>query len=925
MGKDIVFLGIERLDSVSDLNKIIEFAAIRVRNGQIHETCHYLLQPEQGLNIKSQIDIRIDELDNELTRSDDRQEIINFLGDAVLVGYEVSSYLSTLQSRLGVQFQQPLWDLFDLAMVFFPTMHHYQLLFLAEKLSLPLRDEAIYLSEKKAWLTWKLFEACWKKGLEFDLSFYSHAVGFVENWNCKDFIEELQKEIIRSFPDRPIRTDLVLTPICEEGLFTEKTSVRIPDSIDWVVDNFSPGGNLELYLPGYESRPGQVKMARLIAKGLSASQHVVVEAGTGTGKSFAYLIPSLWSAKKSGRKVVVATHTIPLQEQLQKKDVPILKTVLSFPFRVSVLKGRNNYCCLKKWQTCLANREIFGTQQKLAALSILVWLRETITGDIQELSKIPGLMELWTNISADTETCIPARCSKAGVCFLLRARKKAEESDVLIVNHSLLFADLKTDYNVLPEYHQLVIDEAHQIYQTALQHLGSELSVENVTRIIDNIYRSTGLNFYGTVKQRQESLARIVPSVSWEIFYKRLEGIPELCGSVLDQVKELFEYLSQILGKERTFRFVAQHTVRPWWQGLNIQIENLVGRIKGLLSVLESLTSILNGEDADEIEELKYTLASHQRDLQSFVDTLILATNVNNPKQVTWLEYSSRLYLKTSPIEVSEILREKIFSRLDSVILTSATLSISNSFEHFLQDVGLPKSTITEQVDSPFDYERQMQFIVVKKGINLYNSDGEKAIELARFITEVAERMNGRTLVLFTAHSMLRQTYDYLNPLLTKTGIQLLAQGIQGERGTLLEAFKRNPKSVLLGANSFWEGIDIPGDTLSCVILVKLPFWPPSLPLIEARSEYLKSLGRDPFHELLLPEAVIRFKQGFGRLIRSKGDRGVVILLDDRVIEKYYGRYFLSSLPINTHIRGENAVVFQKLEEYSSDLGEELL
>jgi len=265
---------------------------------------------------------------------------------------------------------------------------------------------------------------------------------------------------------------------------------------------------------------------------------------------------------------------------------------------------------------------------------------------------------------------------------------------------------------------------------------------------------------------------------------------------------------------------------------------------------------------------------------------------------------------------VRDILNEKLFSHFDAVVLTSATLSISNSFEHFLRDIGLPKTTRTAQVDSPFDYERQMRFFVVKKGMSLYDTDEEKAKHLSEFITEVAERMDGRTLVLFTAHKLLRETYASLNPSLSRIGIQTLAQGFHGERSTILEAFKRNPKSVLLGANSFWEGIDLPGDTLSCVILVKLPFWPPSLPLIEARSEFLKSLGRDPFQELLLPEAVIRFKQGFGRLIRTKEDRGVVILLDDRVIEKYYGRFFLNSLPIQTHIRGENSLILRKIEEW---------
>ncbi|HEY8910519.1 MAG TPA: helicase C-terminal domain-containing protein [Desulfosporosinus sp.] len=909
MGKDIVVFDLGTSGLEGEQVEIIEFAALRIRNGQIQESYH------------------LEEL-NASSLYEHRHEILEFLEDAILVGHHVSQSLSILERLLSVRFQQPLWDTLELARIFFPTVHQYQLPYLAEKLSLPLPDESkLHRSEIKAWLTWGIFEACRKKGLEFDLSFYDQAKGFLEGWAGRGFIDELHREISRCFPDRPIRTDLVLAPI-SEGLFVrgQTSTANVPDSIDWVVDSFSKGGILEENLPGYESRAGQVKMAKLIAEGLTSSNHVVVEAGTGTGKSFAYLIPCLWSAKKTGKKVVVATHTIPLQEQLQKKDIPILEAVLPFPFRASVLKGKGNYCCLKKWQGCLVNpKEISGAEQKLAILSLLVWLRETIAGDIQELSKVPGMMQIWSSIGADNENCIPGRCSKSGVCFLLRARKKAEEADVLIVNHSLLFADLKTDYNVLPEYHQLVIDEAHQIYDTALQHLGADMSLEAVTRTIDNIFRPTGSNFYGTVKQKLGALAHLVPSVSWELFSKRLEGIPELCPRVLEQTEELFQLLSMILGTGRTFRFVVSHTTKTWWEALSIQVENLVGRIKALLSALESLTSTLSGEDADETEELKYILASHQRELKAFLDTLILVIDVKNPKQVTWLEQNSRLYLKTSPIDVSDILEEKIFSRLDSVILTSATLSISDSFEHFLRDIGLPSTTKTARVDSPFDYERQVSFFVVKNGINLKNSDEEKARELSEFIAEVAERMNGRTLVLFTAHKLLRETYASLQPKLVRIGIETLAQGIHGERSTLLEAFKRNSRSVLLGANSFWEGIDIPGDALSCVIMVKLPFWPPTLPLIEARSEYLESQGRDPFRELLLPEAVIRFKQGFGRLIRSKGDRGLVILLDDRVIEKYYGRFFLSSLPILTHIRGENALVLRKIQEWNArGLDEEL-
>ena len=921
MGKDIVVFDVATTGLEVLQDEIIEFAAFRIRDGLIQATCHFLVLPEQEITSKvlRLTGLRVEELEGASQLYEHSYEIQELFKDATLVGHHVVDLIAILEKKLNVHFQQPQWDTVELARIFFPSVHDYQLSYLAEKLSLKMEDRASgHRSQKKAWLTWKLFETCRKKSLEFDLSFFEQAKSLLEGWPGRGFIDESYQEITRRFPDRQIRTDFVLAPI-PEGLFSSDKIIapKIPDSIDWIVECFSPGGILEKNLSGYESRPGQMKMAKLIAEGLTTSQHVVVEAGTGTGKSFAYLIPCLWSAKKTGQKVVVATHTIPLQEQLQKKDIPILETILPFTVKVSVLKGKSNYCCLKRLQSCLANpREVSREEQRLALLSILVWMRETLTGDLQELSKVPGLLHIWPSLNADNEACIPGRCSKSGICFLLRARKKAEEADLLIVNHSLLFSDLKTDYNVLPEYHQLVIDEAHQIYQTALQHLGSDMSLENVTRVLDNIYKPSGQNFYGLLKQRLKTLAQQVPSVSWDNFEKRLDNIPENCTLVLEQAKEIFQLLSLVLGGERTLRFVASQSTQTWWEALIVQIENMIGRVRALMAILESLTSVLTGEDADEIEELKYVIVGHQRELQAMVETLALVLNVDNPKQVTWLEQSSRLYLKTSPIEVSDILKEKIFSRIDSVILTSATLSISNSFEHFLRDIGLPKTTKTAQVDSPFDYEQQMRFFVVKKGIDLQDSDEEKAKGLSEFIAEVAERMEGRTLVLFTAHKLLRETYASLNPRLSRIGIDTLAQGIHGERSTMLEAFKRNPKSVLLGANSFWEGIDIPGDTLSCVILVKLPFWPPSLPLIEARSEFLRSSGRDPFQELLLPEAVIRFKQGFGRLIRSKLDRGIVILLDDRVIDKYYGRFFLNSLPIQTHIRGGNSLILRKIEEW---------
>lgn len=858
------------------------------------------------------------------------QDILEIFENAVLVGAEGALKLKALEQQLNFRFPQLVWDVLELIRIFFPTLSSYSLPYLAEKLEItPLacstQDASRLKVEEHAWITWRLLQVCWKKGLAFDLSFFDQAKHLLEGWTGRGFIDQLQKMVSRRFPDRRIRTDLVLAPEPEtptEGLFNNqlKMDAPLPQQKEWVIHSFSPGGIFEQNLPGYESRPGQVEMVKQVVNALVGPHHVVVEAGTGTGKSFAYLLPSLWLAKRLEQRVVIATHTIPLQEQLLKKDIPVLERVLPFSFRAAVLKGKGNYGCLKKWQSCLGNvREIQRLEHRLALLSLLVWLRETPTGDIQELAKIPGLRQIWPLVNAENEACIPAKCSHAGVCFLLRARKKAEEADILIVNHSLLFSDLKTDFNVLPEYHYLVIDEAHQIHQAALQHLGAELSLELVERTVENIYRSVGPCFYGTLKQRWEQLVERAPMVAWDVFQTRMERLPESSRLVLDQARELFRFLAILLGPQRNFRFTARHLTEPWWSNFNVQVENLIGRIKALVSIFESLVIVLKGEEADDAEELQFIISGHQRACDTLLETLTLAMEIHHPKQVTWLEQSPRLSLKTSPVDVSEILREKVFSRLDAAILTSATLSIADSFEHLLRDIGLPRETITARVASPFDYDLQMRFFVVKNEGNAQRMPEEKVVELSEFIVEVAQKMRGRTLVLFTSHQFLKETHAVLQERLARIEIDVLAQGIDGDRAALLEAFKRNPQSVLLGANSFWEGIDLPGDTLSCVIMVKLPFWPPTLPLIEARSEFVKSQGRDPFNEFLLPEAVIRFKQGFGRLIRSKADRGVVILLDSRVIEKPYGRQFLSSLPIHTHLRGENQHVFRKIEQWMAN------
>lgn len=896
-------------------DEIIEFAALCIEEGKDPEVFNVLASPKRQVpeRILSLTGITLEELKYAHPLEFHRDKILSLFQNAIIVGHNVDFDLGFLERALNIHFANSIWDTLDIVRIFYPNMNKYRLGDLIKSLGLETLDNA-HRALPDAQAAWDLLQACWEKGLSLDLGFYQRALPLAGNSRVAGFLNELEKIIKKKFPERSIRTDLVL---CDHdmGLFeTLKEGEPIPEDVEWIENCFSAGGILENNLKGYESRLGQLQMAKEVAMSLANANHLVTEAGTGTGKSYAYLIPCLWWAKRTGKKVVVATHTIPLQEQLYKKDLPVLAQILPFSFHGVLLKGKGNYLCLKRWLGIQGYYTEYEPGERLALLSVLVWLRETTTGDWQEVSQIPYLGKLWGSLNAEEESCIPGKCPQASRCYMLQARKRAEEADLIIVNHSLLFSDIKTGKNILPEYHELVIDEAHHLHQSALEQLGDEISLEQISRVINLLGRSMTGSFYGNVKARTQLWERILSEALWDRFRGYLEKLPEACDELFRQAEEVFASFEEILGNDLSYRLTAQCQSESWWQTVAVQIENLLGRLKIITDLLKSMYNLLESQDDEDSAALAYEISGRIRNLEDMRDCFVLALQVDQHTRVSWLEQNNRLLLKTSPVDVSSILKEKLFDPLDCAILTSATISISNSFQHFLREIGLAENTRALIVDSPFDYDNQMQLMVVKDLVDAEQNDLFNPEEVALFISEVTERMQGRTLVLFTSHRFLREIHLPLSGYLGGSGIELLAQGIDGGRQAILDAFLNNPKSVLLGANSFWEGIDIPGDKLSCVILIKLPFGPPNRPLIAARSEYLEAQGKNPFYEFLLPEAVLRFKQGFGRLIRTKSDRGLVILCDGRVIHKRYGRIFLNSLPVKTHIRSSRSQILDKID-----------
>jgi len=873
-----------------------ELAALKIKKGELPA---YLLLSwqEEPLNVKDKLK---DMLQDALVFTDKLPDLSLFIHD---LGIEPAT-IKEVQ----------LIDVRELITIFYPTYACSGLEDIAAENGFRRNRKTFSRAQRQVRMLWDIICLCWDKGLKSDAGYLSKLKELTRKLTCYPFIRLLEKEVIRNYPDRPIFTGQY-QPNQSFSLFEENLTApeeAIPAGERWVEACFEAGGLLASNLPGYEDRQMQRVMARAIIEGFTSSRNLIIEAGTGTGKSAAYLLPALWWAKSKGKKVVVATHTITLQEQLNNKDLPFLSKVLPFRFKTAILKGKSNYLCLRNFFYDQLTEDL-GAEESLAYAAILSWIRDTTTGDITELPYLGTGSRFWRKYSADNGDCWPADCRFARDCFLLKAKKKAEEADLLIINHALLFADIKTNHNLLPEFAYLVIDEAHNIYSTALKQLGFEISLEQVSRMLENINGGRGC-LVNMLKKNLPALTQIFPAANWTEFQDLLEESGPNCVEAMEYAKTVFRLLDSLLIGKTGLRLSPDKLGLNSFETLWVALENLVGKLRVISGILGKLTAFL-AFDLEQLDKLRYEILKCNADLSRVIEGLnnimssapaASATAAAVPEaadKVTYAEKSNTLYLKHTAVDIAAILNENIFERNQCTVLTSATLTIAGSFDYFAQEIGL---TCYQgiQLDSPFDYEKQMQFCIVND-LPVYSSaDASVPVKAAALMARIAAEMNGRTLILFTSHHYLRLIYGLLQQNLNGSGLRILAQGIDGGREFLLQEFMKNERSVLLGASSFWEGVDIPGERLSCVIITKLPFSPPDSPIFEAKTRLYESRGRDPFYDLHLPEAVIRFKQGFGRLIRSKEDRGMVILLDDRVIKKHYGRYFLKSLPLPTHLRG---------------------
>ncbi len=697
----------------------------------------------------------------------------------------------------------------------------------------------------------------------------------------------------------------------------------VPLDLDELVADLAPGGLLSREHPGYEDRPGQRALARMVGDVFGRTGIGIAEAGTGVGKSIAYLLPAIQWAVQNRESTVVSTNTINLQEQLVRKDLPFLQRATGIPFRFALMKGRNNYVSIRRAKLASLNAASLFPDGRDAELgSILEWIERTDDGSLSDLTFRPS-PEVWDEVASDSDVCLRARCPHFERCFYQRSRQEAASADILVVNHHLLFSDLAvrqaasnyTASSVLPPYQRLILDEAHNLEDVATKHLGAAITRRSYYRVLRRL-ETRGKGLLPTLekallKRSDDLLAR----GSIELIEERLR--PELEGA-WKRGASVFRALEAIAAAEPggMLRLKDSFVKHPVWNGgleedLTATITHLRGLVEGMRTLRQRIDT--DEEVARELEEQLVELRGAANRVEGALHAFegSLRPGGDARELVRWIEVrraggvqqsdekEASVLIAAVPLELGGLLREALWERVPSVVMTSATLATKDGFSFVRERLGIGDDLrVREGVHaSPFDFERQA-LLAVPTDIPEPGGDGDTrhAAATERVVRELAEITDGGLFVLFTSYRALRTLATALRAAGLDRRWPIFVHG-EAPRPRLIEAFIQSGRGILLGTDSFWEGVDVPGRPLRGVVIPKLPFRVPSEPITAARTEAIEARGGNSFSSYMLPHAAIRLKQGFGRLIRTTSDHGAVVLLDSRIATRRYGRYLLDSLP----------------------------
>lgn len=685
---------------------------------------------------------------------------------------------------------------------------------------------------------------------------------FIDNPAWADFLPESRE----SAPKRALPTHEDCTPI--DALKTA-SHLRV-------------GGTLGT-MKGYEERPGQIEMTGAITCAYNNREHLMVEAGTGVGKSLAYLIPSIQWAATNDTPVIISTATRNLQSQLIASDIPkALKTLEDDErsrFKVALLKGRGNYLCLRAVGEFFSSGYWTMSKEEQAEMPHFIeFLETTKDGDLDYYEGLPR-----AQITCPGDDCSGRHCPFYSRCFVYKARKKAAAANLVVVNHALVLAEATSMGGILPAYGRIVFDEAHNLEDTATEYLSYELSLPELTRIVNRLKRRF-----------------------------KLHG--QTFANLMMAADEIFEIASAALGREKG---ALRYKTPPWDKTVMLSAEaRMDAEIARLVTFLHEL------RDAEESEDAAYQLNSAADSLIAFANEAAFVLKGEKETHAFWIERirlekrHSYLRIVGAPLSVAEDLKELFYDVKDSVVFSSATLRVGNDFKYTMRRLGLNDRFKTLVATSPFDYFRQSLVLAPDCLPDPSASPAEYAFELGKLMRELFKVTNGRALVLFTSYEMMNSVALAARHALELDGISLYVQGEGISREAMTRHLKEDEKTVVFGAQSFWEGVDIAGEALSCVVLARLPFAQVKDPIVEARSEKIDREGGSSFRDYYLPEAVIKFRQGFGRLIRTKSDRGVVIVTDPRIVAKNYGAVFRKSIPASVHTVSEKAELLYRVADF---------
>lgn len=856
-------------------------------------------------------------------------QIREFIGNEPVLGHNVAFDIAFFKKyRLLVD--QDTVDTLELASALLPRAPRYNLGALCAHLGIPVSPTHRALDDALA--AYELYRRLVEIAHGMPTSFLAEMVRFGQDveWGGGSVLEEaygarLKEEgaLVKTpgirfpiFEPEPLlaRRDDAGAAAIKKLVPREEMEALNPEEMAALLDTHGPFGG---HFPGYERRTQQMEMTAAVTRAFSQSSHLMVEAGTGTGKSLAYLIPAVHWALRNGERVVISTNTINLQDQLLQKDFPDLIRILNLDARAAVLKGRSNYICPRKFDA-LRRRGPENADEMRVLAKTLLWLTETTSGDRSEINlNGPAERSIWAQLSAEDELCSPEGCYlfRKNSCPFLRARQAAEYAHVLIVNHALLVADLAAENRVLPEYHYLVVDEGHQLEAAATDGLSFRCAWMDLERSLHEL-GNTRSGWLGMLLSRARK--KDVEKDSAAFIRARVDDLLAAIESALRTGRTFFTSIDQFVlnqiespPKEYTlqFRLIPAVRTQPGWEDVEETWENMRLAFSEAARITAALGERIRGEETDDEEnpnELSLLLAGWAWRMEQTVESIHQIIAKPNPQMIQWVEIPRDRDVRTlfsAPLHVGPLVERYLWHTKHSVVLTSATLTAAGEFDYLRERLNADEAD-TLVVGSPFDFENSALLYLVT---DIPEPGDTRAYQhaLNRALTELCKATRGRALVLFTSYSQLRQTAQIIEGPLAREGIVVYEQGEGASRHALLETFKAAEQAVLLGTRSFWEGVDVPGQALSVLALTKLPFDVPSDPIVAARGETFE----DPFNQYSLPEAILRFRQGFGRLIRTKTDRGVAVIFDRRIMTKAYGRSFIESLPECTREQGSLAAL----------------